>query len=71
MPFRENFKKKAKREAQHDLCVVLLTCVNFNELAFIIHHVSLKHPIFKPSRKKLDFSCLVVFPWQIVIPQIV
>jgi hypothetical protein len=39
--------RKEKKNGKHNMicmCVVLLTCVNFNELAFIIYHVPLKHP---------------------------
>lgn len=48
-------RMRREKNGKHNMicmCVVLLTCVNFNELAFIIYHVLLKHPFFKPSRQK-------------------
>lgn len=48
--------------------VVLVTCVNFNELAFIIYHVLPKISFSKPLTHTFFAFCLVVLPWQIVIP---
>lgn len=48
----ENRRMRNGKQNMICMCVVLLTCVNFNELAFIIYHVSLKHPFFESPRKK-------------------
>lgn len=49
--------------AQHRMiymCVALLTCVNFNELAFIIYHVSPKYPFPKSLISPPSFLCVVL-----------